>query len=971
LTVDPVLAGGENCFDETTCTEAGPTGFQFSISCLAGQVQVESTSCVDPAEAGTLSLLRVALRCFDAAQPDPARYTDLHGFSGDGAFADIVGDCTDYIAAAQWIRGNRQFEAQCAHTPNDRVPECRPLTTEDEADIADSVRLYAGIHPAPGRYSCYPNQGDLKMIQVRNRSLSRSFRGVIAGRYVCSTTTDPTSLTVCDDGVNGAPSRPNTGTYGVASGFSVARDSLRAIEVNVAGGSGFDYCCDYETPDEVPSATDCIPASECSPADIMCGSAAIFEVCRDGGDCAGPAGTYELLDRVVWLDLTTDVDPGGHSTVRPSVFADACRRFSFEGLGTERRTEAFPFGPAVPVSPADDACGAPGVLSDADFDGLVDLCDPVVAGVGPLDGEHELLLRRRLRNDLFFPLPFDANPGDGSMDQVFVHCSQCGVASCSACATADCSQCLGSVIPGGDDVVAGTEIHCGPNLLAETLAQGDDEQNLRIGATCSTPEAAVVRAGPNGALNSAASNPLEVMWVAVPRLPGSGVDQVAWRSSSGGSIQAASQPFEVQWTGYVSDGTANSMLVIDTVRNDGEIADGNPSPTNKFVNLNCAGNDEVIEASPPIALALRAEGEADREVFVLSEVLLNPPGIETRLFGFEVQTNRMIQTASHPSGVPLPGPAFALDVAEDYAGEAMAYVAWTPASNFGRIAVVNVDDPTDEAWGGVAPEYVTLAGEPVSIEVHRLDDIQRVFAYVTGVVCDGEEEELGPLGGDAMVAGPPFWCIEDCEGGPPPPPPPPPPLPPSRQLYLSVVDVTDPTLMDKVAEYKISHTEPGCSLRPPLANMGLAFSADSRKLFVANPDADRVDVYDTTTNQFLAQIPVGDEPVDVALVRPGGTQAERAYVVGHGDGIVRIVDVASQSLLSAFIPLNLPGQPPLAPVAIAARSDGLRLFTADSTHRTVSVLDIDPLSDTRDTKLKEIPTGPEATRLALLRLPSP
>jgi DNA-binding beta-propeller fold protein YncE len=91
--------------------------------------------------------------------------------------------------------------------------------------------------------------------------------------------------------------------------------------------------------------------------------------------------------------------------------------------------------------------------------------------------------------------------------------------------------------------------------------------------------------------------------------------------------------------------------------------------------------------------------------------------------------------------------------------------------------------------------------------------------------------------------------------------------------------------------------------------------------------------------------------------------------VEHGTGRVRIIDVSTH-VLSGFIDLN-PGGPALAPVAIAARSDGLRLFTADSTHRTVSVLDIDPSSQFVNTKRGELHTGSDASRLVLLRLPEP
>ena len=65
---------------------------------------------------------------------------------------------------------------------------------------------------------------------------------------------------------------------------------------------------------------------------------------------------------------------------------------------------------------------------------------------------------------------------------------------------------------------------------------------------------------------------------------------------------------------------------------------------------------------------------------------------------------------------------------------------------------------------------------------------------------------------------------------------------------------------------------------------------------MANPDQDRVEVLDTATNLLLLPISVGDEPVDVAVVRAGGDPTkERAYVVHRVDHTVRIRVTATNS----------------------------------------------------------------------------
>jgi len=78
---------------------------------------------------------------------------------------------------------------------------------------------------------------------------------------------------------------------------------------------------------------------------------------------------------------------------------------------------------------------------------------------------------------------------------------------------------------GGDDAVAGTEIHCGANLVAETRAEWDDVQALALGAACAGAADIVVTAGVNGILDSVdgetcATDPADFCWDATALLNG-------------------------------------------------------------------------------------------------------------------------------------------------------------------------------------------------------------------------------------------------------------------------------------------------------------------------------------------------------------------------------------------------------------------------------------------------------------------
>jgi hypothetical protein len=285
-------------------------------------------------------------------------------------------------------------------------------------------------------------------------------------------------------------------------------------------------------------------------------------------------------------------------------------------------------------------------------------------------------------------------------------------------------------------------------------------------------------------------------------------------------------------------------------------------------------------------------------------------------------------------------------------------VAWRFQENFGKLSRVDVHDPTDPAtWGTRVDSVFPFTGEPMGLEVAYSATGQKVYAYVTSVSCHGEDGGLGP-----MAAGPQFWCEEDCAGGGPPPP--------RRVLYLTVLDVTDPANMTEVVRHEIAATEPPCSERPALENVGLALSGDGSRLLVANPDGDELVVVRTSYFVVESRIELspGSQPVDVAVVQPGGTGSELAYVVGHGDHVLYVVNT---STIQAVVDLAAPGDPDVAllkPVAVAARSDGKRVFTADNLHETITVVNIDPTIGL-PRRWNEIYPGGPARRLVLLDVP--
>jgi YVTN family beta-propeller protein len=63
------------------------------------------------------------------------------------------------------------------------------------------------------------------------------------------------------------------------------------------------------------------------------------------------------------------------------------------------------------------------------------------------------------------------------------------------------------------------------------------------------------------------------------------------------------------------------------------------------------------------------------------------------------------------------------------------------------------------------------------------------------------------------------------------------------------------------------------------------------RLFVANTPADTVDVFDTSSNNLLARIPVGIDPVSIAI-RPDGLEA---WVSNHISDSISVIDTNRKS----------------------------------------------------------------------------
>jgi YVTN family beta-propeller protein len=110
----------------------------------------------------------------------------------------------------------------------------------------------------------------------------------------------------------------------------------------------------------------------------------------------------------------------------------------------------------------------------------------------------------------------------------------------------------------------------------------------------------------------------------------------------------------------------------------------------------------------------------------------------------------------------------------------------------------------------------------------------------------------------------------------------------------------------------------------------LAFTpgASARYAYVTNSGDGTVSVIETANNAVIGSIPVGGEPVDVAI-SPNGA---RAYVAGKSSDSVAVIDTATNAVLTT-VPVGK------EPLGIAAGPEGNRVYVANFGDETVSVID--------------------------------
>ncbi|HEY1759279.1 MAG TPA: YncE family protein, partial [Bryobacteraceae bacterium] len=117
------------------------------------------------------------------------------------------------------------------------------------------------------------------------------------------------------------------------------------------------------------------------------------------------------------------------------------------------------------------------------------------------------------------------------------------------------------------------------------------------------------------------------------------------------------------------------------------------------------------------------------------------------------------------------------------------------------------------------------------------------------------------------------------------------------------------------------------------AALGIAASAAQAAPFayIANNGSASVSVIDTASNTVVAAIPVGLNPIGVA-VNPAGT---RVYVTNYGSNNVSVIDTSSNAVV-ATIPV---GTGTARPEGVAVDPAGSRAYVTDGGTQAFSVID--------------------------------
>jgi YVTN family beta-propeller protein len=131
--------------------------------------------------------------------------------------------------------------------------------------------------------------------------------------------------------------------------------------------------------------------------------------------------------------------------------------------------------------------------------------------------------------------------------------------------------------------------------------------------------------------------------------------------------------------------------------------------------------------------------------------------------------------------------------------------------------------------------------------------------------------------------------------------------------------------------FKIAYGQCGIDSEFPFATArGVVLAAPF--VYVANGLSNTVSVLGTATNTVVATVPVGDDPLEIALTPDG----KRAYVANERSDTVSVIDTASNTV-AATIPV---GRPPLgnAPMGIAITPDGKHAYVTNNRSGLISVI---------------------------------
>jgi len=136
----------------------------------------------------------------------------------------------------------------------------------------------------------------------------------------------------------------------------------------------------------------------------------------------------------------------------------------------------------------------------------------------------------------------------------------------------------------------------------------------------------------------------------------------------------------------------------------------------------------------------------------------------------------------------------------------------------------------------------------------------------------------------------------------------------SESNNVSVIDTTTDTVIATVPVGK-----------DPL---GVAVSPDGRRVYVANYLDNTVSVIDTATNTVKATLNVGRSPNGVA-VNPQGT---KVYVTNTWSGNISVIDTATNTVTAAVMVGSMPS-------GVAVNPQGTRVYVANCNSNTVSIID--------------------------------